>query len=583
MFQALRFGLVVVVLFVFSSAIGIGRSDSLRMYRYIDSLYSQHQENNIAEGMKLTQRMEALGNYLAIDTLIMNAKGRRAECYAILGMIDQATAYYYDILKLASRTGELNYEANALYRLAMIEQNLGNFPKSNQLLEQAKEKFVKAHHYNDTITVNYELGFNLVVDHDFEKGIAIVKQNLDAAKKVGDPTDIVLGLDNLSNIYFEKGDLQLSLWYLLEILKYPKGFESKYRKAAIYEHLAELNVALKNWGEAKKYLAESFRYAEEMKSADWLLECYKMQAAIAEGTGDFRLALSARKKQLDLKDTLFQKEVENKIVATSTLYELDKKQDRIALLEKDNQLNTVKLSKKEFQRNAAIGISLLSIAAIVLAFLAWMQRRTRQLQVAFSRSLMQSQEAERQRISRELHDSVGQNILFIRNQLLAMEKVPQLQPVMETIASTMEDIRSLSKDLYPNQLEKYGLAAAVDALCEKVAAATGIFASSDIQEIEQLLSREAVINCYRIVQESLNNIIKHAGATAVRITGTCTDAGLLLSIMDNGIGFDTDVLEKKSQSSFGLLNMEERAKMLGGKMEIQSNKSGTRINITLPR
>jgi signal transduction histidine kinase len=153
---------------------------------------------------------------------------------------------------------------------------------------------------------------------------------------------------------------------------------------------------------------------------------------------------------------------------------------------------------------------------------------------------------------------------------------------METITHTMDDIRALSKDLYPNQLEKYGLAAAVDALCEKVAAATGIFVSSDLQEIEPLLGREAVINCYRIIQESLNNIIKHAGATAVRITGTSSDAGLLLCIMDNGSGFDTNALERKSQTSFGLLNMEERAKMLGGKMELQSNKTGTRIYITLP-
>ncbi len=567
----------------FCATAGFKVKDSATVFNSLDSLYKIEGENNPSKGLSISQRQLEIAKLLANDTLIVKAGINKAECLAILGVLDRSLSAYFDALHIAERVNEVAFEAKILYRMGMVYQTLGDYKQSNEFLERSKALYIRSHHGSDTIIANYELGFNCLATQEHQKGISIIENNLKAAKQINDQTKIVLGLDNLSNIYFDMGKNEQSLAYLLDMLNYPEGFQSNYRKTAVNEHIAELYVAMKQWTPARKYLAETFKYATAINSNDWLFEYYKLLAVVEESTGNFKKALDAHKTYLALKDSVFRKEYDNKIAAMTSVYELDKKQNQITLLEKDKAIAVEKLRQRVWQRNAIIVSSVLLLALIVSGLLTWLQRKTKNMQIAFSRSLISNQEAERQRISRELHDSVGQNILFIKNQLARQPASEQLAPVMEAIAATIDDVRNLSKDLYPNQLEKYGLAAAVDALAEKVSEATGIFVSSDLEEIEPLLSKEAKINFYRVIQECINNVIKHAGAKAVRITGEHTGSKILLTIIDNGKGFDKKILEEKAQRSFGLLNMEERAKMLNGKMDLETSDAGTKITITIPK
>jgi signal transduction histidine kinase len=210
------------------------------------------------------------------------------------------------------------------------------------------------------------------------------------------------------------------------------------------------------------------------------------------------------------------------------------------------------------------------------------QKEKQKLQALFSQQLIETQENEKQRISRELHDSVGQNILFIKNQLSKTNTNNDVSAILETVNQTIAEVRNISKDLYPNQLEKYGLAAAIENLGEKVTESCGIFISADFQDTEQYLSKDAMIHLYRIIQEAINNAVKHAAATALRITAEKKDNKLHFLIQDNGKGFDKSILAKKQQSAFGLLSMEERVKILGGKLEIETAlNQGTKLSFTL--
>jgi signal transduction histidine kinase len=203
------------------------------------------------------------------------------------------------------------------------------------------------------------------------------------------------------------------------------------------------------------------------------------------------------------------------------------------------------------------------------------------LKERFAQQLLATQEEERQRIAKDLHDSVGQNILFIKNQLLSKEKDDD--KLLKSIDTAIEEVRNISKDLYPNQLQKYGLASAVDALSEQVKDSTGIFISSDLQGIDEALNKNVQINFYRIIQEFVNNTVKHADATAIRITTEQSAKELKLIVQDNGKGFDVAQLKTKANTSFGMLNMEERIKMLKGKVEIESEiGKGTKSVFTIP-
>jgi signal transduction histidine kinase len=260
--------------------------------------------------------------------------------------------------------------------------------------------------------------------------------------------------------------------------------------------------------------------------------------------------------------------VNKKTVQTAMAYEFEKKEaatkagheKEVIQLEAQNRIDKTK-------RNYVILATLLALLSTTIALVYYNNRKSLKMQEHYSHQLILSQEQERQRISKELHDSVGQNMLFIKNQMIKNSETRLLPSVDETL----EEIRSISKDLYPNQLEKYGLIAAVEALSEKIKDATGIFVSHDLEALAGEIPSDKRINIYRIIQECVSNAMKHSSATALRITATAPSQTIELAIQDNGKGFDKHSLKHKAQKSFGVLNMEERVKLLNGRAEVESS------------
>lgn len=207
----------------------------------------------------------------------------------------------------------------------------------------------------------------------------------------------------------------------------------------------------------------------------------------------------------------------------------------------------------------------------------------------FSRQLIESQEQERKRIAIELHDSVGQSLIVIRNRALmglnATDKqekiIAQMEEISESAAETIADVRRISHNLHPYQLEHLGLKTAIETMIEAAENASEIKFETEIDEIDDLLSKESEINLYRIVQESLNNILKHSQATKVKILILKNDDVLSVFISDNGKGFDTGY-SFNEPTGLGLTGIRERAKMLGAQHEISSVVgAGTTVSLNL--
>lgn len=196
------------------------------------------------------------------------------------------------------------------------------------------------------------------------------------------------------------------------------------------------------------------------------------------------------------------------------------------------------------------------------------------LQKLFSRELLQEQEKERKRFSKELHDGIGQNLLLIKNSLtLNPKKTTQL------LDKTIEEIRAITRNLHPIQLEKFGLTKAIENLIEDLNELTPVVFSSEIENIDNFFPKEKEIYLYRIVQECFNNIIKHAGATAAKIKIKKEADRVIITIQDNGSGFNFDENNKK-QKSFGLKSLQERVEFLKGNIKFDSKKNkGTIITI----
>lgn len=219
-------------------------------------------------------------------------------------------------------------------------------------------------------------------------------------------------------------------------------------------------------------------------------------------------------------------------------------------------------------------------------------QRARAAQEAFSRQLLASQEQERKRIATGLHDSLGQQLLVIKNwaviELTATREESAsregLNEISTTASQAIEEVREIIYDLRPYQLDKIGLASTIRFMVEKVAAASQIEFTVETGDIDNLFSYDAEITLYRIVQECVNNIIKHSQATYARVVIERHDRVIHMTIEDNGCGFAPDTVEAggAKQGGLGLTGMSERVRILGGKHAIESSPgAGTKIFISI--
>jgi ligand-binding sensor domain-containing protein/signal transduction histidine kinase len=231
------------------------------------------------------------------------------------------------------------------------------------------------------------------------------------------------------------------------------------------------------------------------------------------------------------------------------------------------------------------------LGALMLAYRIRMRqwKRSQQAREAFAQQLIASQESERKRIAAELHDSLGQRLLIVKSlallQLKALDKngtkADHLGQISEEASRALSEVREISYALRPYQLDRLGLTKAIEAVVRTAADASPTAFTSGIENIDNLFPQESRINLYRIVQEGLNNIIKHAEATEASVTIRRTPGGVRLTIRDNGKGFKPGApADPAKAGGFGLTGITERVQLLGGKTAIHSAPGkGTEISI----
>jgi signal transduction histidine kinase len=233
-------------------------------------------------------------------------------------------------------------------------------------------------------------------------------------------------------------------------------------------------------------------------------------------------------------------------------------------------------------------------AAALLAAAAWLvRRRVAQLQRAhtaqreFARLLIEGQETERARIAAELHDGIGQDLVVIKNRaLLALQASgtpapvrSELQQISAIITETLKEAREIAHNLRPYQLDRLTLTAAIKAAVSKAAQGSPVRFATEVRDVDGLLTPEAEINLYRIVQEATTNILKHSGATQATVNVGVEFGKVRLVVSDNGRG-----LRQPAQTQgFGIRSMAERARVLGGALEIVSSPGeGTTLMVSAP-
>ena len=213
--------------------------------------------------------------------------------------------------------------------------------------------------------------------------------------------------------------------------------------------------------------------------------------------------------------------------------------------------------------------------------------REQKARAQYTLQLIASQEAERERIAGALHDSLGQNLSVIKNQAqllllrngLSLETRTQIEAISDTTSIVIAEMRRISQDLHPYQLDHLGLTGALDALVDSAGSASTIAFKKRFEPVDDVFSRDAAASLYRIVQEGVNNILKYSEAKNSRVTLERDLRETLLVIEDDGRGFNPN----DAREGMGLKNIAERARILGGRLKLDSSPGrGVRIELAIP-
>jgi two-component system, NarL family, sensor kinase len=265
----------------------------------------------------------------------------------------------------------------------------------------------------------------------------------------------------------------------------------------------------------------------------------------------------------------------------------------------EEQVSSIQESIDRKIANTSYVILAIAIVSVVVVFITGLILQFSERKLAdgklqeLTKRILTAQEEERRRVSRELHDGISQLIASAKFSIetaslkIAKQEDPEedLTLTRDKISQTLIDLRRISRDLHPRILDDHGLSAGIESLATNFSKRTGINVNLDKVAVKNLLSLEIKTTLYRVAQEALTNVERHSAATEVNISIGVRGKWIVLSIIDNGMGFDIDSLNrnKSPMVGIGLRNMHERLSYHKGLFMVRSSDQGTRIEAKIPK
>ncbi|WP_027124854.1 tetratricopeptide repeat-containing sensor histidine kinase [Gelidibacter mesophilus] len=311
---------------------------------------------------------------------------------------------------------------------------------------------------------------------------------------------------------------------------------------------------------------------EEIQEAELFL------SQVYQRIGNNDQAFSHFKNYTKIKDSIGSIQKTRVLAYYQTIYETEKRDLTI----QNQNSNIALLDSENKQKNQWLlfgGLGLLGLFGFMTIVRSNNNNKRRQKQQElFTQDIINTQEQERTRLAFELHDSVGQQLMLLTRKLKTIE-----DPLFGTLASdTLDNLRTISQGLYPAALERLGFTAAISDLVNEMDEKTDVFFTLELENTDQLISKDKALHLYRMLQEALNNVLKHADAKAVFVRIENTSNTIVMTIKDNGKGFDYNHAVNTSKS-LGMKSLMERCKIISAQLEIESSLGkGTQLIIKLP-
>lgn len=478
----------------------------------------------LLQALDIKERIGNKGDMAAAMANIANAYND-AEAH------DKAIEMHLRVLKIRRELGEEKRSMFTLNNLAVAYGTKGDYEKS---IAYADTGITIALKYNNKMVAGVicgGMGHVLNEQKRFRESIAWCERSLQYLTEAGRESNMVYPLCNMAAAYIGLGD-------------YQKGLEVNQRGWAIMQKL-KLNEPLDP-------------YHENFANA-------------YAGLGDYKNAYQWHKIYFTRIDSVTVQDNVSKLANIEAKYGLEKK---------ERQLSEARAANYR-QRVGLIALAAGLLAFLVFGWLFYNRYRLRQkalLDAAVIReqqlglnAVIEAQEAERKRIAKDLHDGIAQELVALKLGFSALQhrlsqhnaaEAAQLENLARQLDESCAEVRTIAHVMLPPQLEQKGLAPSLEMLLRSSLQPAGIQAEFECHGLPERLEEKVEVGLYRIAQELINNVVKHAGAKQVRLQLYQAGANLVMRIEDNGKGYDFEAAKQKG--SMGLLNILSRVRTLGG-------------------
>lgn len=484
---------------------------------------------------------------------------------------DEALKYYLKGLRIAEKSKKR-------YHQAILLNNIGLLKFQNQQVREAEKDFKEALKIiegmnEDRLSLNLNNNLGLVNKEmkDYKQSIKYYQNTLLDAKKLGFPEGRGVAFLNLSDSYLKNKEYGIATKYADSALTILHSFQqwdfvgmSYLIKASILRSTGKTEVA-------KKYIDSLFLINKILPNSSNIMAGHEELASIYEVEGNYKMAYFHSNRFHNMSDSISEATNKNNLAQLQVIYgkekvetELENEKNRNILLSKENELKQTRI------QTIILSALFLLIIGVGLVYIRHV-RLTRVQQKNFTQKLIENIDEERSRISKDLHDDIGQSLSVIKSKinLYNSGRTTTITGLDSEVGTVIEQTRNISHFLHPSFVAKLGLERSLASLTEKTQESTGIVCSLFIKNKIEQQPIETETQIYRILQECINNTLKHDNATALKISIINSPNEMTITYRDNGIGVEQ---RGGNGEGIGLLTIRERAEKINGKVTVSSSQ-----------
>ncbi len=466
--------------------------------------------------------------------------------------------------------------------------------KAYQIMNEASEV-----NYRYLIFANNATGINFDDWGMADSALYYHFNNLDLLGHMEDSLPYTFIFNNIGNTYLKQNKFRDSRKYINKALELNLRRGRKYNLATNYTNLATIAYKMGDYQLAKNEFILANKYANESESIEKIRDVVQQEAWFYKEIGDFEKALERQEAFYKLRDSVFNEERAASFAEMETKYETEKKEKALAETRADLAERELQVKRKNTLIYGGFGLALI---LGLLGYLVFSRQKLKnrqlkkesELKTALARIETQNKlQEQRLRISRDLHDNIGSQLTFVTSSVDNLKfglkdkegAIPgKLSMISEFTTQTIYELRDTIWAMNKNEITFEDLQVRISNFIEKANKSRDNvafnFQVSENIPADTTFSSLKGINIYRIIQEGVNNALKYSDATEIKVNVLWKGDQFLLEIIDNGIGFDIEKIERGN----GLTNINKRAKELGGTSLIDSAKGkGTRISVQYPK